>query len=343
MHPLGSPIVLAPMAGEISTPRLVAAATAGGALGFLPAGYRSVPELAHDLDELRALGVERFGVNVFTPGADAGEPAQLQEYAQRMLPEAQRLGVAPGRPRADDDAYSAKLELLHDRHGGVVSFTFGCPAATEVAQLHAAGAEIWVTVTTPEEALIAQAAGADALVVQGLEAGGHRGYFNERAEIPDYGLLALLALVRAACALPLVAAGGIADGAGVAAALCAGAVAAQLGTAFMLTPEAATAPAHRERLRATAPTRLTRAFTGRQARGVVNRFMLEHEQHVPHAYPAVHQITAPIRAAARAAADPEAINLWAGQAHSLAREVGAEQLVGELLAQTRAALHAVRV
>jgi nitronate monooxygenase len=133
----------------------------------------------------------------------------------------------------------------------------------------------------------------------------------------------------------MIAAGGIADGAAVGAVLCAGAVAAQIGSALMLAPEAGTSEAHRAALRGGGHTALTRAFSGRQARGIVNRFMREHDDAAPAAYPAVHHMTTPLRAAARAAADPEAVNLWAGQAYTLAREAPAAEIVAELSEQAR--------
>jgi nitronate monooxygenase len=222
----------------------------------------------------------------------------------------------------------------------IVSFTFGCPQEHVVARLHEAACEVWVTVTGPAEAVQAQRAGADALVVQGFEAGGHRGTFVDRPGAEDLGLLAALRLVAAEVDLPLVAAGGIADGAALAAALCAGATAGQLGTALMLAPEAATSPPHREALRTPAATSLTRAFSGRLARGIVNRFMREHEEHAPVGYPDVHYLTSPIRAAARSRGDADAINLWAGQAHVLAREEPAAEIVRRIADEARQALAA---
>jgi len=173
--------------------------------------------------------------------------------------------------------------------------------------------------------------------VQGFEAGGHRGSADPAAP-GDIGLLALLQLVRRATDLPLVATGGISTGAGVAAVLAGGASAAMLGTAFMLTPEAATSPAHREALRAAAPTGITRAFTGRYARGIENRFMRDHEQDAPLAYPEVHNLAAPLRAAARERGDAGGFNLWAGQAYPLAEELPAGELVRRLADEAREAL-----
>jgi nitronate monooxygenase len=183
----------------------------------------------------------------------------------------------------------------------------------------------------------AQRADVDALVVQGFEAGGHRGYFNDGPDADDLGLLVAIRLIAGRVGLPLVAAGGIADGQSVAAVLCAGAVAAQVGSAFMLAPEAATSAPHRAALAAPSSTRLTRAFSGRQARGIANRFMREHGDDAPAAYPQVHHLTTPIRAAAKQAGDPDALNLWAGQAHTLARAAPAGEIVRTLGAQARVA------
>jgi nitronate monooxygenase len=174
-------------------------------------------------------------------------------------------------------------------------------------------------------------------VVQGVEAGGHRGTYDDTAPV-DLGLLAALQLVAAVTDLPLVATGGIATGRGVAAVLAAGAAAAQLGTAFMLTPESATAPAHRDAIAGTGATGLTRAFTGRTARGIVNRFQREHTEGAPLGYPDVHHVTARLRAAARERGDADGFHLWAGQAHSLAEPIPAGELVRRLAAEARAAL-----
>ena len=220
----------------------------------------------------------------------------------------------------------------------LVTFTFGCPEPAVFDRMHAAGAEAWVTVTSPAEARIARDAGADALVVQGVEAGGHRAVFDDDDAASDLGVLAALQLVGAAVDLPLVATGGLATGRAVAAVLAAGAAAAQLGTAFMRTPEAGTADVHREALAGEAPTALTRAFSGRTARGVVNRFLREHSDEAPRAYPDVHHLTAPLRAAARERGDADGLHLWAGQAHALAEEEPAGELTRRLAAEAAAAL-----
>jgi nitronate monooxygenase len=336
---LEHPIVQAPMGGGPGTPALAAAVCEAGGLGFLSAGYQAVEAVRADVESLRGRTARPFGVNLFAPPGEAGDPGAVRRYAAALGAEATRVGAAVGEARHHDDGWDEKLALAAELRVPVVSTTFGCPSAAVVTDLHDAGCEVWVTVTTPGEAAAATAAGADALVVQGVEAGGHRGSFDDAAS-GDLGLLALLQLVAAQGDLPLVASGGLATGRAVAAVLVAGARAAQLGTAFMLTPEAATSAAHRAAIASPAPTALTRAFTGRTARGIVNRFLAEHDADAPSAYPEVHHVTAPLRAAARARGDADAINLWAGQAHPLAAEAPAGELVRRLSSEAREALAA---
>jgi nitronate monooxygenase len=328
---LEHPIVQAPMGGGPSTPSLAAAVAEAGGLGFLAAGYKPVDAVRADVAAVRDLTDRPFGVNLFAPPVPAID--DVAPFAARLAGEAERYGVPVGEPRHDDDGWEPKLALMRELDVPAVSFTFGCPPADVIAELP----EAWVTVTTAREARTAAAAGAHALVVQGVEAGGHRGSFDDAAP-GDLGLLALLQLVRATVDLPLVATGGIATGRAVAAVLAAGAVAAQLGTAFMLCPEAATAPAHRDAIASAGDTALTRAFTGRTARGVVNRWMREHGADAPSAYPDVHHLTTKIRAAAREQGDPDGFHLWAGQAHALAQAVPAGDLVRQLAADAQAAL-----
>ncbi|MFJ9362964.1 nitronate monooxygenase [Nocardia sp. NPDC101769] len=331
---LDTPIVLAPMAGGPSTPELAAAVTEAGGLGFVAAGYLPAGELAARIKATRTLTSGAFGVNLFYPS----EPSPTDRFDTYIRTLAAEFPV--GEARYDSDDWAAKLDLLIADPVPVVSSTFGCPTAGEIARLHAAGSEVWVTVTTVAEARQAVAAGADVLIAQGAEAGGHRGVFvdDPAEDLTDpLGLLPLLQLLRAEVDTPVVAAGGLATGAAVAGVLCAGAAAAQLGTAFLRCPEAGTAPLAREAVTAATPTMLTRAFTGRRARGLRNRFMVEHLD-APVAYPEIHYATGPLRAAARAAGNADAVNLWAGQAHSLTPELPAGDLVRALSADARNAL-----
>jgi nitronate monooxygenase len=330
------PIVLAPLAGGPSTPQLTAAVSNAGGLGFLAAGYLTAAGLAERLAQTGELTSAPIGVNVFVPGGPAA-PGIAEAYAATLAAEARAAGADLGPPRFDDDDWAAKIDLLVEAAPPVVSFTFGCPDRAVTDRLHRAGSEVWITVTTPGEALQAVGLDADVLVVQGVEAGGHRASFrDDPAEAGDgLGLLSLLQLVRAVADVPLVAAGGISTGAGVAAVLAAGAAAAQIGTAFMRCPEAGTAGVQRDALAGTAPTALTRAFTGRLARGIRNRFLDLHTTGAPAAYPEVHHLTAPLRAAGRARQDPGLVNLWAGQSYELGTEMPAGQLARALADQAR--------
>lgn len=367
------PIIQAPMAGGVSTPKLAAAVSEAGGLGFLAAGYREPEAVAAEVAELRGLTERPFGLNIFAAGGEPADPAAVAAYAARIGVEGEL-----GEPRHDDDHFDAKVALAADLSIPVVSFTFGPPTSAQIEALHAAGCAVWVTVTTPAEAVATLAAGAptdalpsvaatdgeraatpvagavdasaptaplaagpDALVLQGFEAGGHRGSFDDLAA-QDLGLLTLLRLVAGITDVPLIASGGLFDGAGIAAVLVAGAAAAQLGTAFMLCPEAATSPAHRLAIESEAETDVTRAFTGRRARGIVNRFMRDHHDAAPSAYPEIHHLTSPLRAAAKAAGDPDGFHLWAGQAHSRARPIPALKLVDALASEIQVALASSR-
>jgi nitronate monooxygenase len=337
---LNVPIVLAPLAGGPATPQLAAAVSNAGGLGFLAAGYLTADAVRDQIGQARALTSGLLGVNVFAPGRPSAA-GPVTAYARTLAAEADRAGTELGPPRFDDDQWDAKIALLTADPLPVTSFTFGYPEPAVIAALQAAGSEVWVTVTTPADAELAAQAGADVLVLQGSEAGGHRGSFrDDPAEDSGggFGLLSLLQLARARTRLPLVAAGGITTGAGIAAVLAGGAAAAQLGTAFLRRPEAGTPAVHRAAIAAAGDTAMTRAFTGRLARGIRNRWMTEHDADAPAGYPEVHYLTAPVRAAGRAAGDADLVNLWAGQTHELSRERPAADLVAALAADATQAL-----
>jgi nitronate monooxygenase len=337
---LAVPIVLAPLAGGPSTPELTAAVSNAGGFGFLAAGYLTAPALAERLARTRTLTEAPIGVNLFVPGTPT-PPQAVDAYAARLAEDAAKAGVELGAARFDDDDWAAKLQLLIATPVAVVSFTFGCPQPEVIDRFHDVGSEVWVTVTRPGELRIAVDSGADALVVQGPEAGGHRASFRDDPadDLTDgIGLLSLLQLVRAQAEVPLVATGGIGTGAAIAAVLVAGAAAAQLGTAFLRCPEAGTAAVYRQALADHAPTAMTRAFTGRLARGIRNRFLDRHSAAAPAAYPEVNHLTAPLRQAGRAAGDAGLVNLWAGQTYELGRQLPAGQLVRVLGEEAQAAL-----
>ncbi len=337
---LGIPIVAAPMAGGVSTPELVAAVSSAGGLGFLAAGYLSADAVRAQIRAVRRLTGKPFGVNLFVPGDTSADADVLSRYRDRLEAEASLYGAALGEPVADDDGWPDKLAVVRDSRIPVVSFTFGCPPAALVSTLKRYVSDVVVTVTSAGEAELAAAAGADALCVQGPEAGAHRGTFANQDIADDVGLIPLLRRVSSVVDLPLIAAGGLSHGRDVAAVLAAGARAAQLGTMFLACEESGAQPLHKAAL--TDPsypgTTVTRAFSGRPARGLINRFVLDHSAEAPHAYPHVHNLTKPLRAAAARAGDAAAMSLWAGQGHRFAQELPAAELAQTLADQARDAI-----
>lgn len=311
----GLPVLAAPMAGGPGSPALVIAAARAGSLGFVAAGYKQPAEVAAQLDAVAAAGVP-CGVNLFAPNPVPVDPAAFRQYAQLMRAEADRYQVAlpDGEPVEDDDRWQDKIDLLRARPVPVVSFTFGLPPAGTVQALRPSGALLVQTVTSPAEALAAAEAGMDAVAVQSAAAGGHSGTFTPRQPPPAMLVAELVAAVRHATTLPILAAGGIATPADVAAALRAGADAVAVGTALLLSDEAGTSATHRQALtdHGRMGTVGTHAFTGRPARGLRNAFIDEYEPVAPYGYPALHHLTSGIRKAAAAAGDPERVHLWAG-------------------------------
>jgi len=326
---LRRPVVVAPMAGGPSTTGLVVAAAQAGALGFLAGGYKTAAAMAAEIAAVRAVTAEPFGVNVFVPGTPYADPAALDRYLGSL-----RAAGPLGDGTWDDDGFDGKVAALLADPPAMVSFTFGCPDAEVVMALQDAGSLVAVTVTSPGEAAIAAAAGADALCVQGYEAGAHRGTFvNDDEPGRDYGLLALIGEVARVTSLAQIAAGGIMGPRQVQAVIAAGAAAAQCGTAFLRCPESGAHPRYKAALadpRYTA-TALTRAFSGRPARGLVNRFIRDH-QGAPAAYPEINNATRPLRAAAAAEGDTERMSLWAGQGYRSATEYPAAEIIERLTA-----------
>ena len=319
---LAVPVIQAPMAGGPSTPQLAAAVSAAGGLGFLAAGYKTAAAMRSEIEAIRSLTDRPFGVNLFVPQPSVISPASLQQYAASLAADAERFGVGLGEPRHDDDDWDKKLEVLLELAPAVVSFTFDVPGSGVVEALHKRGVYVIATVTDRGEALRALSAGADALCVQGPEAGGHRGTFNAVAPpptVPLHGILEELADLE----VPLIAAGGIGTREDTRAALDVGAAAVQAGTAFLLSDEAGTKAAHRAALSPAGrftTTAVTRAFSGRNARGLYNEFMRRHDAFAPYGYPEIHHLTTPLRAAAAAAGEPDWLNLWAGINYRHAKE-----------------------
>lgn len=310
---LAAPIVQAPMAGGPATPELVGAVCNAGGLGFLAAGYQSPRGLSSAIDRTRQLTNRPFGVNLFVPSPPTADGASLAAFRAALAADEAVLRVSAGDARWSDDGWEEKLAVIERHRPAVVSFTFGLPEQEVLTRLRGLDVLTMVTITNDAEALRAAERDPDALIVQGPLAGGHRATFNPLAAPSTTPLLDLLDDLKSRLPQPLIATGGLMERADVEAVLAHGATAAQAGTAFLLATEAGTKPVHRAALSGLAErgTVVTKAFSGRYARGIRNRFTDEHPD-APLAYPEVHFLTAPLRAAAAEAMDAERFNLWAG-------------------------------
>ncbi|WP_326793767.1 nitronate monooxygenase (plasmid) [Streptomyces sp. NBC_00841] len=330
------PVWAAPMAGGPSTPALVVAAARAGGLGLLAGGYRTAAELAAQIAQVRASGVV-FGVNLFAPNPVPVTADAYRTYACALQPEADRYGLTlPAEPvNGDDDAWTDKLELLLETPVPLVSFTFGLPGTDTVRALQDVGSLVAQSVTTPAEALAAAEIGADLLIVQASAAGGHSATLTPDRPVTPIPLPDLVSDVRHTVPLPVITADGIATPADTAAALRAGAHAAMVGTVLLRTHESGASAPHKTALTdpAFAGTTLTRAFTGRTARALRNRFTDRYEPLAPLGYPALHHLTSPLRKAATAAHDTDLIHLWAGTGYRQARVEPAAQTLTRLAAE----------
>lgn len=331
------PLIVAPMAGGPSTPALVAAAAHAGATGFLAGGYKTVDAMAAEIADTRTRASGPFGVNLFVPHA-ADRVTDLTAYQAELAAEFTRYSVPlPETDPADTDAWAEKIELLLADPVPVVSFTFGLPDAHTIDRFHAVGTHVTATVTDTDEASAAVAVGADSLCVQGPDGGGHRGTHAVDKAPDARDLDQLLRDVRGGTDVPLIAAGGIGTAADIARLLTIGAQAIQMGTLLLRTPESGASPAYKQALASGAFTAatVTRAFSGRWARGLTNRFIRDHDGHAPASYPQVHQLTKPLRAAAAAIGDPDGLALFAGSGFTHSREAPAAEVLESLWREAR--------
>ena len=319
---LSIPVIAAPMAGGATTPAMVVAAARAGGLGLLAAGYKTPEALVADIASVRQASGP-FGVNVFAPNPVPITSESYRSYAAAVQREADRFGLSlPPEPIEDDDAFSAKIDVLLSQPVPLVSFTFGIPGSDIIRALQKAGTTVVQTVTTAAEAELAAAAGVDALAVQAGVAGGHSGTLTPDRMPPAVPIADLVAQVKNSVRLPVIAAGGVSTPEGVTDVLRAGAEAAAVGTVLLLADESGASATHRAAL--TDPARtgtvVTRAFTGRPARGLRNGFIDDFEAAAPLGYPAIHYLTSPLRKAAAAAGEAELVHLWAGTGYRHARE-----------------------
>lgn len=334
---LGLPIVQAPMAGT-STPALAAAVSNAGALGSIGVAATDAKGAAAMIDEVRARTSAAFNVNVFVHGPSRRDADREAGWLAALAPLFADFGAEP--PQELRVIYKSFLEddemlaLLVDRAPSVVSFHFGLPHQAAIDALKAAGCVLVATATSPAEAAAVEAAGLDAIVAQGWEAGGHRGVFDTAAPDDRLGTLALVRLLVSRSRLPVIAAGGIMDGQAVRAALDLGAAAAQLGTAFVACPESSADDAYRAALASEAAehTVMTAAISGRPARSLANRFTAWGEMTAAPLpdYPLVYDAGKALIAAARAAGEGGYGAQWAGQGAPLSRPMPAADLVAVL-------------
>ncbi|MGF2735220.1 NAD(P)H-dependent flavin oxidoreductase [Marinobacter sp. DUT-1] len=331
------PIIQAPMAG-VQDHRLAAAVSNAGGLGSLPCAMLSPEALRTELQALKAATEKPFNLNFFAHTPPTPDADSERRWRQALAPYYREFGIdpdpipsGPGRMPFNEDAAA----LVEEFHPAVVSFHFGLPEPALVERVRKAGARILSTATTVEEALWLEQHGADAIIAQGLEAGGHRGIFLTRDMTTQMGTFALLPQIVTAVKVPVIAAGGIADAHGVKAALDLGAIAAQVGTAFLLCPEATTKPVHREALKSPQArhTAITNLFSGGPARGIVNRVMQELGPVSPEApeFPLATGAIAPLRAAAEATGSGDFSPLWCGQNASGCREASAAEILERLV------------
>ena len=332
---LALPIIQGPMTGS-DTPALAAAVSAAGGLGMLGCGMRAPAAMAEAAAAVRAATDRPFGMNLFVLATPSPEPALVQAAIERLTPLYADLGLpAPTVPTRWCEDFDAQLDALIAARPAVASFTFGILTRAQVQRIqHEAGSLVIGTATTVAEALAWQDVGADAVCASGMEAGGHRGSFLDLSSSSQIGTLALVPACVDALAIPVVAAGGVMDGRGIAAALALGAQAVQMGTAFLACPESAITPAQRAAMTGAqaSDTRLTRIFSGRPARGILNdamRTLAPHEAEIP-AYPIQNALMGPVRRSAAQAGDAGHIALWAGQGVGAVRALTAGVLLQTL-------------
>ncbi|WP_333611941.1 NAD(P)H-dependent flavin oxidoreductase [Brevundimonas bullata] len=339
---LDLPIIQAPMAGT-STPELAAAVSNAGALGSISIASVDAVEGGRQIQALKALTTRPFNVNLFCHAPTPPDPARDRVWIDSLRPIFAAFDAAP--PETLTEIYQsfmtddAKLAVLLDEKPAVVSFHFGLPQSDQIAALKSAGCLLIASATTPQEGRLAQTAGIDMVVAQGFEAGGHRGVFDP-ADDPRFATLPLTRLLARELNIPVMAAGGIMDGAGIAAALALGAAGAQLGTAFVSCPESAANPAYRAALAGPRAerTRVSPVISGRPARGVENAFMQRADEALTAGYPYAYDLGKALNAAASAQGDDGYAPQWAGQAAPLTRALPAAELVEALAQETRAAI-----
>ncbi|CAM4160912.1 NAD(P)H-dependent flavin oxidoreductase [Lacicoccus alkaliphilus] len=329
------PIIQAPMAGS-TTPELVAAVSNQGGLGSIGAGYYTPEKLREDIRSTRALTDKPFAVNLFVPEYNEVTNTEIHRMKEVLAPYHENLGITQDEPELKhDDDFDHLVDVIAESGVKICSFTFGIPETSTIRKLKAAGVTLIGCATTVEEAVMNADECMDMVVMQGYEAGGHRGSFLNDALTSTVGTMALVPQAANAVDIPVIAAGGIMDGRGVYASLILGASAAQLGTAFLTTKESAAPRIHKDAILAgeESGTVLTRAFSGKYARGIRNDFMADMEafQDEILPYPFQNQTTKKMRSEAAKAGRSDLLHLWSGQGLRLAREGEAAEIFREIV------------
>jgi nitronate monooxygenase len=340
------PILLAPLGGGPGTPELAASVSEAGGLGSLGASYMTPAQMREAIHKIRSLTGKPFHINLFAGGHDARPPANSGPMLALLAEIHASLGLtAPALPPVPRDPFPEQLEVVLEERPAVFSFTFGIPAGEAMARVKARGMIILGTATTVREGRLLEEAGVDAIVAQGAEAGAHRGTFADSFEASMVPLAELVRGLARETSLPVIASGGIMDGRDIAAALANGAVAVQLGTAFLACPECGASEAYKRAILEAGrdTTVITRAFSGRPARGLANTFIrrLEGREENILPYPLQNALTRPMRTAAAQRGDADFLSLWAGQGVARARSLPAGELVRRLAAETREAQRSV--
>lgn len=329
------------MAGGPTTSELVAAVSNAGGLGVIAAGYLSPMQLRNQISQVRKLTDKPFGINVFVPAnytADTSKLRKANDLLKPMWEEFQIIEV-PVLPtfEQDLDIFEQQINIIMEENIQICSFTFGIPSQEMVTKLKKNSSFLIGTATTVQEAIMIEKAGMDAVVVQGAEAGGHRGTFIGKENQSHIGLMSLIPQAADVISLPLIAAGGIMDGRGIMAARCLGAHAVQMGTAFLVCDESGANTLHKEAIMKASEDQvvLTKAFSGKLARGLHNRFIEEmkpYDEVLP-AYPLQNELTKGIRKASAAAGSIEYMSLWSGQSPRLAKPLTVRELMNKIIGE----------
>jgi nitronate monooxygenase len=342
------PILQAPMAGGITTSELVSAVSDNGGLGMVGAGYMTPSQLQNQIKDIKKRTQRKFAVNLFVPNEFYCTEKEmldgyklLEPYRSLFSLETYNPEVMPGEKARK--MFHDQINVLIEERVSIVSFTFGLPPKEILTLLKEQGITIIGTATTVQEAVFNEKMGVDAIVAQGSEAGGHRGSFQENEDSGMIGLMSLIPQIADSVTIPVIAAGGIMDGRGIAASVCLGAEGVQMGTAFLTCHESGAHPIHKEAILNSSEenTTMTKAFSGKWARGINNKFIkdFQDKQHFLPPFPVQNTLTKEIRSASKARNNPEYMSLWSGQSPQLAKKLSVPELMEELIRESEKLLN----